>query len=72
LTEEILDDSSKLITVIKKKMIERGKAMVGYSKIGDSRPFWRFICANPDNTMADMDFILQEFHECAKECGFEE
>lgn len=56
---------------LKKHMNLRGNVMFGYSKIDQGYPFFRMVTINPDNTEADMDYLLNELIECAKCAGYE-
>ncbi|XP_067934403.1 glutamate decarboxylase 1-like [Watersipora subatra] len=50
----------KVAPKIKAAMMQAGTVMIGYQPLADKPNFFRYVCANPAATRADVDFLLKE------------
>ena len=59
--EDFYERLAKVGPELKHRMLVEGTLMVGYSKVVGLKPnFLRMVCLNPNNTEADMIYILDE------------
>ena len=61
----------KLTAVVKQRMMSRGNVLVNYQPRQGLPNFWRMVFTNPDATVEDLAFVLDETAAISEEISAE-